>query len=185
LLNTQSGDCIRVVHPLFQEEGSGSIPTSPLQLEFGRCPMNVALTLNREWHSRVPELRNQTGKNVAFAAIFEGRYFAVAIWGEPIARMLNGKGMLELRRMAIAPDAPKNTGSRMLRIMRLLIRKENLDVKRLISYQDTESHVGTIYKAAGWSVGNESKPSAKGWNTRKRGEMQTWAKKVRWEIDLF
>ena len=156
------GDCIRVVHPLFQEEGSGSIPTSPLQFEFGRCPMPVALTLNKEWHSRVPELRNQTGKNIAFAAIFEGRYFAVAIWGEPIARMLNGKGMLELRRMAISPDSPKNTGSRMLRVMRLLLRKEQLGVQRLISYQDSDVHQGTIYKAAGWVACNTSKPSSKG-----------------------
>lgn len=145
--------------------------------------MPVALALNREWHSRVPELRNQTGKNVAFGAIFGGRYFAVAIWGEPIARMLNGKGMLELRRMAIAPDAPKNTGSRMLRVMRLLLRKEGLGVQRLISYQDTGVHAGTIYKAAGWTVCNTSKPSAKGWNTRSRAEMQTWGEKVRWEIE--
>ena len=177
------GDCIRVVHPLFQEEGSGSIPTSPLQFEFGRCPMPVALTLNKEWHSRVPELRNQTGKNIAFAAIFEGRYFAVAIWGEPIARMLNGKGMLELRRMAISPDSPKNTGSRMLRVMRLLLRKEQLGVQRLISYQDSDIHQGTIYKAAGWVACNTSKPSSKGWNTRKRAEMQTWSQKIRWEIE--
>jgi len=145
--------------------------------------MIKALQLNGEWHSRVPELRNQTGKNIAFCAIFGGRYYAVAIWGEPIARMLNGQGLLELRRMAIAPDAPPNTGSRMLRIMRLLLRKEHPGIRRLISYQDTEVHQGTIYKAAGWVAANISKPSESGWNTRKRPAMQTTAAKVRWEID--
>ena len=32
----QCGERIRVVHPLFQVEGGGSIPTSPLQLTVGR-----------------------------------------------------------------------------------------------------------------------------------------------------
>ena len=49
-----SGESIRVVHPLFQEEGGGSIPTSPLQLYIGRLHYKTAEGLVREWHSRLP-----------------------------------------------------------------------------------------------------------------------------------
>ena len=56
--------------------------------------------------------------------------------------------------MAIAPDAPKNTASRMLAIMARLIKRKFPNVVMLISYQDTEVHTGTIYKAAGWVQGS-------------------------------
>ena len=49
---------------------------------------------------------------------------------------------------AIASDAPKYTATRMLSIMVKRIKKEFPDIVRLISYQDTEVHKGTIYKAA-------------------------------------
>ena len=178
------GDSIRVMHPLFQEDDDGSIPISPLQLEIGRIDIPLAVTLNELWHSRLPKINNQTGKNMAFAAFYKNRFYACAIWGEPVGRMLNGHGLYELRRMAIAEDAPKNTGSRMLKVMRILIRKELPEIKRLISYQDTDVHNGTIYKAAGWVEENKSSVSATGWNTRRRAKMQTTADKIRWGIAL-
>jgi hypothetical protein len=99
----------------------------------------------------------------AYAAEHSNIYYAVALWGQPVARMLNGRGWYELRRMAIADDAPDNTASRMLRIMRLLIAKDRPEVVKLISYQDTEAHTGTIYK---W-LGIRSK-KAKLWTDKKR-----------------
>jgi hypothetical protein len=177
------GDSIRVVHPLFREEGDGSIPISPLQLEISWMPLDVAVTLNSDWHSRLPAITNPQNCR-AMGALFGGRYFAVALWGPPVAREYNGRGYLELRRMAIASDAPKNTGSRMLRIMRLIIYRERPDISRLISYQDTAVHTGTIYKGAGWTIGGMKKNVGTGWNTRKRSAMQTTADKVRWELSI-
>jgi hypothetical protein len=58
---------------------------------------------------------------------------------------------IELNRLAIAPDAPKNTATRMLAWMAKDIRKRFPEVTRLISYQDIEAHAGTIYQAAGWT----------------------------------
>ena len=179
-----SGDSIRVVHPLFQTEGGGSTPTSPLQLHVGRVTVEIASKLNQLWHSRLPDFTGPHGYCKAFAAEFEGRYYASAIWSPPLARMLNWTGRFELRRMAISPDAPKNTGSRMLRIMRLLIPALLPDVRTLISYQDTDVHAGTIYKAAGWVAVSRSNVSEKGWNNRDRRVMQTTADKVRWECQI-
>lgn len=176
------GDCIREVHPLFQEEGSGSIPTSPLQLVVGRITVERARYFNAHWHSRVPNFTSPQGRCIAFGAEFDGRFYAAAIWSPPLARMLNYTGRYELRRLAIAPDAPPNTASRLLRVMRVLLRKTIPNLKTLISYQDTAIHAGTIYKAAGWvpvlasSGGEWSRPS------RPEIKVQAPTPKVRWEI---
>jgi hypothetical protein len=98
--------------------------------------------------------------------------------------MLNGRGWLELRRMAICDDAPKNTASRMLAFMRRDIRQTRPDIVRLISYQDTDVHRGTIYRASGWSVGAHTVVGDKGWNTRQRNVMQSASDKIRWETQL-
>jgi hypothetical protein len=57
---------------------------------------------------------------------------------------------MELKRMAISDDAPKNTASRMISYMVRDIRKGFPSVPRLISYQDPAVHSGTIYRASGW-----------------------------------
>jgi hypothetical protein len=99
--------------------------------------------------------------------------------------MKDGDKLLELRRMAIAPDAPKNTASRMLGIMRRKIQAKFPEIIRLVSYQDTEVHTGTIYKASGWRVANIQE-RAEDWTntTRNRAKPQSTAPKVRWEYDL-
>jgi hypothetical protein len=124
---------------------------------------------------------------MGMAAEYEGRYYASAIWSPPLARMLNHQGIYELRRLAIAPDAPRQTATRMLRIMRLLIQRRKPDLKKLISYQDTAVHDGTIYKAAGWVEartdrgGEWARPTLKGRDTP---PTQSAAPKVRWEYAL-
>lgn len=184
-----SGDCIRVVHPLFQVEGGGSIPTSPLQLHVGEITLDKAIELNALWHSRLPVANATNMQRVrhlaCFGAEYDGIFYACAIWTDPIARAYNGRHWLELRRMAISDDAPANTGSRLLRIMRLMIRRKWPHIARLISYQDTEVHDGTIYKAAGWSRMGENKAwSWTGRTGRPRNTEQAKSTKNRWEILL-
>ena len=177
-----SGDRIRVVHPLFQAESGGSTPTSPLQLHIGWTTVAQATRLNELWHSRLPEFTGIPQKCKAFCAEYDGLFYASAIWSPPVARILNYTGRYELRRFAIAPDAPRNTGSRMLKIMRAMIRKELPDVSILISYQDTDAHAGTIYKAAGWKISPCTTGSTE-WNREQRPRVatQSTAPKVRWE----
>lgn len=177
-------DGVRVAQPLFQAEGSGSLPTSALDLWLVKVDFAVAKSLNRLWHSRLPRINDPSQvMNLNYAAEFDGIYYAVAIWSHPVARLLPQIEWLELRRLAIAPDAPKNAATRMLAVMAMLIKKERPAVKRLISYQDTEAHTGTIYRAAGWELATLKHKGQTQWGcpSRPRPKAQSTAEKQRWE----
>lgn len=188
-----SGDSIRVVQPLFPVEGQGSIPMSPLQFEINETHYKTAKDLNKLWHSRLPIF--ETGAAPRFkanyAAIYKNIYFAVAIWGMPISPALPHHIWLELKRMAISPEAPKNTATRMIKIMTALIKKKLPEIVKLISYQDTESHFGTIYKASNWKIGAYHK-GGKNINYNMKRNLQTddnlnktgMAPKIRWEKQI-
>ena len=176
------GDGVTVAQPLFQVEGQGSIPMSPLHLDIQEITVEEAVFLNNKWHSRLPKITNPYSKNtICFGAVYKNCFFASAIWSDPIARYYNNTGRLELRRFAISDKAPKQTGTRMISIMTKLIKKKYSNIWLLISYQDTDVHKGIIYKASGWEKGGVNKNIVKGWNTRKRNIMQSDADKIRWE----
>jgi hypothetical protein len=182
------GDDVRVAYPLFHEGGGGAIPTSPLQLDVHPVNVHTACKLNALWHSRFPVIqwsnviRNK--RYVCFVAEYEGIYWATALWSSPIAgnRLKEGASMLELRRMAIANEAPRNTASRMLKVMRYWIRENFPEITTLISYQDSEVHQGTIYKASGWTATSTSKPDTPWTDTRVRSAPQSTSAKIRWEM---
>ena len=185
------GDGVVATQMTFQLSDGDSIPTSPLQFQFRTISAMAACTLNYRWHSRFPEIqwsnvvRNK--RYICYAAKYEGVYFAVAIWSSPIAgnRFNNAETILELRRMAICEQAPRNTASRMLSHMRKDINKKFPEIRRLISYQDTEVHSGTIYKASGWTMINTMSTEVDwGTNGRQRTRPQSSAPKVRWEYAL-
>ncbi len=182
------GESIRAMHPLFQEGEGGSIPTSPLSMRVETIPFLRAKELNRKWHSRLARFGTGAVEKMSFpsfAAVHGGKVYAVAIWSHPVARNLPQHTWLELRRMAIAPDAPRMTASWMLGVMVRLIRKSRPETETLVSYHDTEVHSGCIYKAAGWTAtsinrdGNWSRPG------RYRPKAQSEAPKQRWELNLF
>lgn len=185
----RSGDGVPVAQPLFQEAGSGSTPTSPLQFHFHRIAVEEAAVLNALWHSRLPHFPLRTARKAwAFVAEYEGRFYATAIWTPPVARLLNGKGWIELRRFAISPQAPKNTASRMLGWMVRELRRLEPWIGRFISYQDIEVHTGTIYKAAGWRQAENYVCRTRtwtGWRNRPRRKEQGIAARMRWEMDVY
>jgi len=176
--------------PLFRSGRGGASPTSALQLQIRRCKVVHACELNALWHSRFPQIdwsnvvRNQD--YACYVAEHDDIAYAVAIWSSPIAanRLREGKTALELRRMAICDNAPKNLASRMIGIMRRIIEKEMPHLTLLISYQDTEVHAGTIYKASGWKVAAQNKGTSRTNDTRQRNKEQSLADKVRWEYRL-
>ncbi len=177
-----SADSIRVVHPLSQAGDDGSIPISALQLHIHVTNLMVAKRFNKLWHSRLPTF-NGTAQ-LCFAAIYANHYYGVAIWGNPVARLLPQQTWLELKRLAIPDDAPRNMASRMLAVMARMVKKLRPEITTLVSYQDTEVHTGVIYKAAGWYEGHYSKET--GWNrpNRYRPPTQAVADKIRWQRDL-
>ncbi len=190
MIDLFSGDSVVAAPSLFQVSGSGAIPTSPLQFTFEQIPVELACELNKKWHSRLPRIEPITiyagGHMFNVGAKYDGKWYAVGIWSSPVAqnRFNNGKEILELRRLAICEDAPANTATRMISIMVKLIRKKYPDIKRLISYQDTEVHLGTIYKASNWFVGAKNNGLSWTTKTRTRNKEQTMAPKVRWEYQL-
>ena len=182
-MNNKRADDVRVAYPLFQEESGGSTPTSALQLFIDLIPKRTFKSLNKKWHSRLPLCDGCFGGKF-FGATYEGIIYAVAWWSSPVARGNNNKGMYELRRLAICPESPKNTASFMLGYMRKYIKKTMPEVRILISYQDTEVHTGTIYKASGWKPIGYSTVGNLGWTSRPNRTNQSEADKVRWEYKL-
>lgn len=188
LISVPCGDSLMVEQSLFHPRGSGSIPTSPLQLTIEEIKPKLASCLNKFWHSRLPEIHwSNIVRNthyVCYGAKYDGRWYAVGIWSSPVAqnRFKNGKQILELRRLAICKDAPKNTATRILSVMTQLIKKTFPDIQRLTSYQDTSVHKGTIYKAANWKIGIVTKFVS--WTTKKRqrNKDQAIGIKIRWEL---
>ena len=174
----------------FPMANGGAIPTSSLQFNIEVIDVHTACRLNALWHSRLPIIewsnvvRNR--HSICFGARYDGDLHAIAIWSSPVAanRMTNGRQALELRRFAIAPTAPKNTGSRMLSVMKLLIQRAMPDVSWFVSYQDTEVHNGTIYKAAGWDLIGQSAGVSWSNKSRIRNKEQSMATKARWELQI-
>ncbi len=158
-LSPKCGDSVEVTRSLFQEGDGGAIPTSPLQLEIETIKAQFACELNEKWHSRLPKIHwSNVVHNthyICFGAKYDYRWYAVGIWSSPVEqnRFRDGKKMLELRIMAICEASPQNTATRMIAVMVSLIKKKFPEITRLISYQDTEVHRGTIYKASNWKMG--------------------------------
>ncbi len=173
------------MYPLFQTEEGGSIPASTLQLIYEPCPRKYAAILNQKWHSRLPRVEWEMMSH-SFHAQYKGVSFAVALWSNPVARLLP-QDWLELRRMACSPEMPKNGASSFLGWMVRYFKAKGKE--RLISYQDSEVHSGTIYKASGWRIGNVGR-AGDSWerDTRHRpmlnGSEAIASSKIRWEKSL-
>lgn len=189
-------DRIRVLHPLFQAGNGGSIPTSTLRardLVFEECPKYHAVDLIRAWHSRLPNCQKGPWTH-AFRGHVDGITYVVALWNNPSGRMLPGHWR-ELRRMACSPDSPKNTSSRFLGWMVRWFRKNYPQCEKLISYQDTAVHTGTIYRAAGWKaewvtqkrIRNRSKNrvgTTRSYRSNLNGVETDAVSKIRWAIEI-
>lgn len=186
LARLEIGDQARIVDPLFYNyDSTPSTLESPKQLELMVIPVDRAVLMNELWHSRLP-LFGGTAR-IAYGFAFDGRFYASAIWSQPIARALPQREWLELRRLAIAPDAPKNTATCVLKKMRLDLPSQFPEVIKFISYQDTDVHLGTIYKADNWRMVHTTRGDD--WTRpnqvkRTRTHSQSSSIKNRWEYNI-
>ena len=163
------------------------VPQTPKAMTLHKLNPQFASELNREWHSRLPVIhwsnivRNRN--YICYGACYDWQYFGVGIWSSPVNQNFDFDTVLELRRLAIAPNAPKFTATWMIGKMVKAIREDVPGITRLISYQDTEVHRGTIYKAANWFPATQTKFQP--WDkSRSRNGSQSTANKIRWEYFL-
>lgn len=153
-----------------------------------RCSVPFACSVNGMVHSRLPLIEEgnvyRNTYQACYSIEFDGMCYGVAIWTSPVAlNRMSEKRSLELRRMALTDDAPRNTATRFLSIMIKDIRASFPDIVLLISYQDTSVHSGTIYKAGNWTPACVS--NNYDWGvTRNRKVAQAPSSKVRWEYRL-
>lgn len=183
----------RVAFPLFDGTAPVRTDLKASDLTFEPCPKDHAVSLCGAWHSRLP--RTQAGPwEFAFHAHHDGVSYAVALWNNPSARTLPGH-WLELRRMACSPEAPKHTASAFLGAMTRYFNIAHRHRERLISYQDTAVHSGTIYRAAGWVDAYTSAPRIRDRSRARAGTSRLYrsningvdpdaSAKVRWEKAL-
>jgi len=131
----------------------------------------------------------------AFSGEIDGITYVVALWNNPSARGLPDN-WLELRRMACAPNAPPNTASKFLSYMAKWFRANKPKYQRLISYQDTAVHTGTIYRASGWVPGGIAKARVRDRSKNRVGTTRAYRKnvngpgpdaseKIRWEFQIW
>jgi len=183
-------ETVNRVPSLFEIDFNRILPDSPRQLKIEIITPQLACFLNSVWHSLLPRLHFsnifRSGQYICFGAHYRGQWYAVGIWSSPVARfrIFDKNQILELRRLAISPAAPKYTASFMISQMIKIIKRGFPNVKRLVSYQDTEAHTGTIYKASNWQIGCKIKGGSWSRKKRKRNPAQTLADKIRWEFYL-
>jgi len=173
---------IMIKDPLFWD-GMFEIAESPKKLNLEIIKPKLASALNEEWHSRLPAIHwSNIVRNryyVCYGANYMGVWVACAIWSSPVNQHFDIVKTLELRRMAISEFCPKNTATYLISRMIKDIDKRIPLVTKLISYQDTDVHSGTIYKASNWFVDAETKFATWG-KSRKRAVDQSEADKIRW-----
>jgi hypothetical protein len=171
-----------VQEPLFWD-GKFEIAKSPKVLSFDVIKPQLASRLNSLWHSRLPAIHwSNIVRNryyVCYGVHYMGVWVACAIWSSPVNQHFDIVKTLELRRMAISELCPKNTATNLISRMIKDIDNRIPLVTKLISYQDTGVHLGTIYKASNWFVDAETKFNTWG-KSRRRSLDQSQADKIRW-----
>lgn len=106
----------------------------------------------------------------------------------------NEKDVLELRRMVISDEMPKNTGSQFLS-KAIKIIKNTTAYKIIVSYADPHhSHCGIIYQASNWSYHGTTNPDvllktpdgklyhSRAMRTKYKGELKPFARRLQ-ELD--
>jgi hypothetical protein len=142
---------------LFPQVDGGSIPTSALQISKMRVRLTewaVIAHILREWHYR----KDWIGGSIKFCF---GLYSPEVLiggmaFGDPRHRDKysdDGKTpCLELRRLALVDNAPKNSESFFIGWCLRWLKNET-KYRRIVSYADiSRGHVGTIYRATGFRL---------------------------------
>jgi len=159
--HTCGGDA-KVAYPLFLEEKGGAVPTSPLQLFVKRISKLTASKFYERWH-----YLGKSGfiSTINYGAYYDGWIVGAISYGAPNATEMKGyfdrhnqEGWWEIKRLAMTDSAPKNCESRFIAVSTRLLRK-SAKVIGIVTLADSGvGHVGTIYKASGFTYLGLSAP---------------------------
>lgn len=102
--------------------------------------------------------------------------------GRPSSRAFDADRIIELTRMYFVDEAPRNTESRGLSIMRKFVRTWLQGVRLLIAYSNPSvGHSGGVYEADGWApFGMTTHKTGYGWRSRPNRSADPVTPKQRW-----
>ncbi|WP_051276525.1 XF1762 family protein [Desulfovirgula thermocuniculi] len=91
------------------------------------------------------------GARACLGVWYGDRLVGTLMFGRPSARLEDQEHTMELTRMVLLNECPRNSESRVLALAAEWIRRNMPEIRRLISYADPgKGHRGTVYRAAGW-----------------------------------
>jgi|SRR3990167_2812553 len=136
----------------------------------------------REWIMTYHYLRSAPpGYRVALEFLDGRMRIGAMLLGRPTSRKLDPELWLELTRMYFVDEAPKNTESRALGMMRRWVRVWMPEVRGMIAYSDPGAgHNGVIYLADGWAPMGLSDSAHASWRTRPQRRYSEATNKLRW-----
>lgn len=97
-----------------------------------------------DWHSHHTA---PVGHRLSVGAFVDEALVAAIVWGRPVAAGFDAEAVWEVTRLAVGPDAPRYTATRLLGPTTSAVIK--LGVRRCVSYTRMDER-GTCYLAAGW-----------------------------------
>jgi len=102
--------------------------------------------------------------------------------GRPTSRELDADHLLELTRMFFVDEAPFNTESKGLAMLRRFVRRWFPQIRLLLAYSDpAQGHRGTVYEADGWcAFGKTARSHGYGWKSRQGRRDECVGAKTRW-----
>ena len=120
------------------------------------------------------------------SAILNGRtMLGVVMVGNPVARALNGRGVLEVNRLCIRRDVPSQLAWNAASMLYGWAAREatRRGWVKIITYTRIDEQ-GTSVRAAGWKA--EATVKARGWHSvsRPRRNTNAWVDKIRWSRSL-
>jgi len=136
----------------------------------------------REWLMDYHYLRSAPpGYRVALEFLDGRERIGAMLLGRPTSRKLDPTLWLELTRMYFRDEAPKNTESRALAMMRRWVRVWMPEVRGLIAYSDPSvGHNGIVYLADNWAPMGLSDSAHASWRTRPNRRYTEATNKLRW-----
>lgn len=140
-----------------QFENSGSIPTSPHQILIREGKFSEFAKLLKKYHYKSSKMGGGISHHLVLE--YKNKIYGGIVIGKMRHANKYDENAVELRRMVLHPDCPKNTASYFLS-KTIWWLKNNTEVSIVLTFADqTVGHIGTCYKAANFQFVKETPPT--------------------------